>query len=90
MVILHPPAYAGLPVLGDIELASPSAFRNDQIEALVPLSSCALAGGFSTDPLPHEQATAEDGLLSKQLSQFGASASLLRRHGGTGDGGVLV
>ena len=60
MVILHPSAYAGLPVLGDIELASPSAFRHDHIKALVPLPACALARGLSADPPSHQQAATQD------------------------------
>lgn len=90
MVILHPSAYAGLPVLRDIELTSPSAFRNDQIQALVPLAPDALAAWLSTDPPPNQQAPPQDRLLVDQLSQFRAETTFLCRHGGTGDDTVLV
>jgi len=90
MVVLYPPAYAGLPILGDIELASPSAVRHDQIKTLVLLPAGALAAGLPTDPLPKQQAAPQDGLLAQQLSQLGSDVPFPYRHRGPGNGAVLV
>jgi len=75
--------------LRDIELTSPSGFRNDQIQALVPLAPDALTAWLSTDPPPNQQAAPQDRPLVDQLSQFGAETTFLCRHGGTGDDTVL-